>query len=110
MEIAIIGVLAVVVIAAVALPLFRAGGHSDAREFATGTPATSSPNLPTDTAAGVPGASGDAALESEIARYREAVAAGTVCRRCGEANPRDAKFCADCGKPLGAAADAQEFA
>lgn len=112
MEIAIIGVLAIVVIAAVALPLFRgSAGHADAHEYGTGTEATSPPITTGSPAFDVPVTAGDdAALEAEIARYREAVASGTVCRRCGEANPRDAKFCADCGKPLPRSADAQEYA
>lgn len=111
MEIAIIGVLAIIVIAAVSLPLFRGdAGHADAQEYGTGTQATSAPITPAGAALGAPVAGDDAALEAEIARYREAVASGTVCRRCGEANARDAKFCADCGKPLPRSADAQEYA
>ncbi len=41
-----------------------------------------------------------AELESEIRRYREALEAGTVCDRCKNANPADARFCAECGEPL----------
>jgi hypothetical protein len=40
------------------------------------------------------------ALEPELSRYREAVRAGTVCGRCGQANPADSRFCFECGKPL----------
>ena len=111
MEIAIIGGLAVVVIAAVALPLLRgAAGHADAQEYGTGSEATSSPAPPAASPPFEPPAGADRALESEIARYREAVIAGTVCLRCGEANARGAKFCAECGRPLARAADAQEYA
>lgn len=45
---------------------------------------------------------GDAAeLEADIRRYREALAAGTVCPRCSHANPADALYCAECGRALG---------
>jgi hypothetical protein len=44
-----------------------------------------------------PGGSG---LEDEVARYRAALRAGTICRKCGEANPPESRFCADCGGPL----------
>ncbi|MDX1675344.1 MAG: zinc ribbon domain-containing protein [Longimicrobiales bacterium] len=44
---------------------------------------------------------GDAAeLEADIRRYREALAADTVCDRCRHPNPPDARFCAECGRPL----------
>jgi uncharacterized OB-fold protein len=44
-----------------------------------------------------------------VLRYREALRAGTLCVRCGQANPPGSAYCADCGKrlPLG---DAKEFA
>jgi len=42
----------------------------------------------------------DDALEAEVARYREALRAGTVCVRCTFANPPGSRFCADCGRPL----------
>lgn len=42
-----------------------------------------------------------AQLEADIERYREAVAANTVCPRCKQANPADARFCAECGESLG---------
>jgi ribosomal protein L40E len=122
MEIIIIALLGILVVGAVLAPLIRGprGHHEDAREFAVGPP--SSPPTPAaaerapvpvgavSEAAAQAGESGsDAALEAEIARYREAVRAGTVCRRCGEANPPDAKFCKECGKPL-SSSDDQEFA
>lgn len=41
-----------------------------------------------------------AELEADIRRYREALAAGTVCPRCRHPNPADASFCAECGRAL----------
>ena len=39
-------------------------------------------------------------LEADIRRYRDALAAGTVCPGCQCANPPDAGFCAECGREL----------
>jgi ribosomal protein L40E len=39
-------------------------------------------------------------LEPELARYRAALLAGTLCMRCGQANPGDSRFCYECGRPL----------
>ncbi len=39
-------------------------------------------------------------LEREIAAYRIALRAGTLCDRCGSANVAEALFCGTCGKPL----------
>jgi hypothetical protein len=39
-------------------------------------------------------------VESEVARYRTALRAGTLCRRCGRANPEASFFCAECGRRL----------
>ena len=39
-------------------------------------------------------------LEQEIAAYRAALRAGTLCERCGSANVGQALFCATCGKHL----------
>lgn len=39
-------------------------------------------------------------LEQEIAAYRAALRAGTLCDRCGSANPEVALFCAACGRRL----------
>lgn len=47
----------------------------------------------------VPGAGVDE-LELEVMRYRTAVRAGTVCRKCGQANPAESMFCFDCGERL----------
>jgi hypothetical protein len=114
MEIVIIGLLAVLVIGAVALPLFQGhrGTHADAQEFAVEATSAPPPPSATDPAAAVAvpvGRPGDAAVEGEIARYRQAISGGTLCRRCGEANPPGSRFCRDCGKPL-TANDAQEYA
>ena len=43
---------------------------------------------------------GQAELDDDLARYREAVAAGTVCPRCRWANPAGSRFCTDCGREL----------
>jgi ribosomal protein L40E len=39
-------------------------------------------------------------LEADIRRYREAVAAGTVCGRCRAANPPGSRYCGECGREL----------
>lgn len=39
-------------------------------------------------------------VEAEVARYRAALRAGTLCGRCGRANPEDSRFCAECGRRL----------
>jgi hypothetical protein len=44
-----------------------------------------------------------AALEEEIARYRAALQAGSVCPECRGINPPGSRFCATCGFPLAAA-------
>jgi len=117
MEIVIIALLAILVIGAVAVPLFRGGrGHrADAQEFALGPAPAATVNgagtAAAPAAAELPlTAAGTAdALEAEVARYRSALVANTLCRRCGEANSPEARFCQECGKAL-PASDAQEFA
>lgn len=47
----------------------------------------------------------DAALEAEVARYRTALRAGTLCGGCRYPNPDGSNFCADCGRPLTADQD-----
>ena len=47
-------------------------------------------------------------VEDEVARYRVALRANTLCGRCGQANPADAKFCYECGRRL-PVLDAEEF-
>jgi len=48
----------------------------------------------------------DAALEREIARYRAALRAGTLCPRCRFPNPDASRHCADCGRRLAPAGPA----
>jgi ribosomal protein L40E len=116
-------VMALVVIAAfiaVLMPLFRRRvGAGDAREFEN-VPAEQDPTGPAeegaDSAGGAaPAASSPAAaaspegrtdpidaddLELEVGRYRQALRAGTICRRCGQANPAGSRFCFECGAQL----------
>jgi Tfp pilus assembly protein PilW len=39
-------------------------------------------------------------LDADIRRYRQALAAGTLCSRCREANPQGSRYCQDCGRAL----------
>lgn len=41
-------------------------------------------------------------LEREVARYRLALRAGTLCSECGRANEPGSRYCGECGAPLGA--------
>lgn len=52
-----------------------------------------------------PGFRDDDAIEAEVARYRDSLRAGTLCRRCRFPNPAGSNFCADCGRPLGGGGD-----
>ncbi len=52
------------------------------------------------------GGTARAALEEEIARYGLALRAGTVCGRCGNANPDHSRFCMECGRQLATAGPA----
>jgi hypothetical protein len=47
-------------------------------------------------------------IELEVQRYRAALRAGTICSKCGQANPADSAFCFDCGGAL-PRAEAREF-
>jgi hypothetical protein len=130
MEMLVIGLIAIAAFAAVLIPLFRRRpGYGDESEFenipaapteppgagsAPGTmpppPGTASSTSPTPRDSGAhdpPAASGDP-VEAEVLRYREAVRAGTVCKKCGQANPADSQFCYECGARL-PLADAKEF-
>jgi hypothetical protein len=129
METFVIAVVALIAFAAVMAPLLRGrGAAGDADEFdatprqpphgepvavppmAAGpaTPmapvAPAAPAAPTDP----PADRGDEAVEREVARYRAALRAGTICRKCGEANGAGSRFCADCGAAL-PLAEAEEF-
>jgi ribosomal protein L40E len=122
MEMLVIGVVAIAAFAAVLLPLFRRRpGVGDETEFENIPPSES--HMPartpgSDNAGGASAApddsnrplvrSDDDAVETEVMRYREAVRAGTVCRRCGQANPVGSAYCYECGARL-PVADAKEF-
>jgi hypothetical protein len=133
MEMLVIGLIAIAAFAAVLFPLFRRRpGFGDETEFenipparpegraarrATDTPGAGADAAMRGTDAAVPGAGGpvpadagvgDDALEAEVLRYREAMRAGTVCRKCGQANPGDSAYCFECGTRL-PLADAKEF-
>ena len=105
MDMLIIGLIAVLSFAAVLVPLMRRrSGAGDEREFEGAPPAhASQPAAPT---AGE--SSPSDAIEAEILRYRAAVRAGTVCGKCGQANPAGSVYCYECGSRL-PLADAKEF-
>lgn len=125
MEMLVIAVVAIVAFAAVLLPLLRRGGNrvADEREFDAGTPAdgpvgeaAASPGEAGATTVAAPVATdevrndaGDELIERDVLRYREALRAGTLCARCGQANPPGSAYCSDCGKRL-PLTDAKEFA
>lgn len=99
MEMLIIALVVIIAFVGVLIPLMRKRpAAADDREFAR------DPEPP----ASVPDAVADDEVEREIERYRTAVRAGTVCRRCGQANPADSAFCFECGARL-PLADAKEF-
>jgi hypothetical protein len=81
MEIIVVLLIVVAAVAAVLVPLVRRGGDEPLE-----TPGT--PSLD------------DASLEAEVVRYRAALRSGSLCRRCGEANPGGSRFCAACGRAL----------
>jgi len=89
MEIIVIAILGLAALTAVARPFFRTSNGTG--PFDDGL-ADDSPEAR---------AAARAELESEILRYRRALRSGTVCTRCGQANPGDSRYCADCGRPLG---------
>lgn len=124
MEMLVIAVIALVAFGAVLVPLFRRkSGTNDDREFDIGADAESASSPPTV----APMAAGPATpvapppvnppdagehvhddIEAEVLRYRAALRAGTVCRKCGQANEEGSVFCADCGARL-PREDAREF-
>ncbi|HUG42143.1 MAG TPA: zinc ribbon domain-containing protein [Longimicrobiales bacterium] len=53
--------------------------------------------------AGRPRFEDEATLDAEVARYRQALAAGTVCPRCRFPNREGSRYCAECGRDLTAA-------
>lgn len=136
MEWLVVAVIALVAFAAVLVPLFRRrAGGGEADEFDAGPlgsrpetgdgvippmaagPATpvapsgaTAPDAPAEPT--VPDAQRESAdrdgLEREVARYRSAIRAGTLCRKCGAANPPESRFCAECGAGL-PLTEAREF-
>lgn len=52
--------------------------------------------------AGRPRFEDEAALAAEVGRYREALAAGTVCPRCRLPNRPGSRYCGECGRRLAA--------
>jgi hypothetical protein len=125
MEMLIIAVVALAAFAAVLIPLFqRRPNGRDADEFGgtetsarpeTGEgvvpPMAAGPATPVAAAgtdATARGAEAADDIELEVQRYRAAVRAGTVCSRCGQANPADSRFCFECGAGL-PLTEAREF-
>src|SRR3712207_3695874 len=110
MELVVVTLIALAAFAAVLVPLFRRGaGSGDEREFATGTELPAEGFVPVGVAASAPlqpQQTTEDDVEREVMRYRVAVRAGTICRRCGQANPEDSRFCYECGVRL-ARADAK---
>src|SRR5688572_20604408 len=105
MEMLVIAIVAIVAFAAVLLPLLRRsrGAAADAREFDAGAgaprngAAVSAAHAVTAAATtATSGHAGDDMIEREVLRYREALRAGTLCARCGQANPPGSAYCADC--------------
>lgn len=131
MEMLVIGLVAIAAFTAVLIPLFRRrpgfgdekefenipaaaadskgqGGEADSAEKAVESDGHA-PALPASDAAIAAGSGpGQEHVEAEVLRYREAVRAGTVCRKCGQANPAGSSYCYECGSRL-PLADAQEF-
>jgi ribosomal protein L40E len=121
MEMLVIGIVAIVAFGVVLLPLFRRRhGVEDSGEFADDAPSSAPGTMPpvgagpvtpvapapVDPAPAAARADGD--VEAEVLRYRAALRAGTLCRKCGAANPDGSQFCGDCGARL-PLADAKEF-
>lgn len=117
MEMLVIAVIAIVAFALVLIPLFRRRPPSaaDEREFETEPRTdvgqerpTAAGQVPEDAESpGIVAAQEDR-IELEVQRYRVALRAGTVCRKCGQASPAASLFCFECGNRL-PRADAREF-
>jgi hypothetical protein len=94
MELVLVLLLGIAAVSAVFYPLVRRGSAD---------PVTS-PSARGRAAGGTAPQEDDQAfhsrLEAEVARYRQAIRAGALCRRCHEANPRGSRFCAECGRRL----------
>jgi hypothetical protein len=100
MEIVIIVLVGLAAAAAVLAPILRGGRERATR--ADDAAESQRPEAPDDSgeAAGGADLETDRDIEREVARYRTALRAGTVCPWCGEANPADARFCFRCGRPV----------
>lgn len=86
MEIAVVLVLTAAAIAAVIWPLLRSdAGAPDPGDVPGAAPAEGLTMVE---------------IEREVARYREALRARTVCPHCAQANPPGSRFCSDCGRRL----------
>jgi hypothetical protein len=90
MEILVVFLITAIAVTAVVLPLVRGRGT-------TRDPELDAPEGTTRTVR----QAGE--VEREIQRYRVSLSAGTVCRRCGRANPEGSRFCSECGRRLPAA-------
>jgi hypothetical protein len=90
MDLVIIIVLGLAACAAVAVPFFRRHHVELLADPAAAPGVDAQPPNPTALAE----------LEEEIAHYRTALRAGTICDRCGRANREASRFCAECGRPL----------
>ena len=88
MELLVVLLIAGGAVAAVLVPLLRRGPAHD-------------PELDGEVAA-APVRRDREEIEVQVRRYRAALQAGTVCRRCGRANPAGSRFCAECGRRLAA--------
>jgi hypothetical protein len=137
MEMMIITIVALVAFAAVLVPLFRRSGRGAAADEFAGDvteadplrgkgvvpPMAAGPATPMNAAGTTqPAATPVAAdatspaaettppadVELEVQRYRAALRAGTICEKCGQANPADSRFCFECGAQL-PLAEAREF-
>lgn len=110
MEMLLVAAVTLAAFGAVLIPLLRRrepGSGDDAAEWAAGEVDRPDSGHMLRAGATDVGAAHDP-VEYEIARYRTALRAGTVCRQCGQANPADAKFCYECGRAL-PRDDAREF-
>lgn len=90
MIVVLVGALAV---ATVLYPLIRADGVTqgtgDMEPLRQGDASAAPPEFPDDS------------LQDELALYRAALRAGTVCDRCLQPNPEGSRFCSQCGRQLG---------
>lgn len=102
MEMLVIATVVILAFGAVLTPLMRRRGDTP-DEFAAEGDAQANTDVPTSPAIGT-----QDDVDAEIMRYRAAVGAGTVCRKCGQANPPGSRFCYECGHRL-PGADAREW-